>query len=114
MHEHHVVEGIVKQILEKAKTSRAQKITKVILVMGELCGFDEGSVRIYFENFAHGTQLEGAELIINSQPAQLKCNTCDMVFNRKKGSFDCPHCGNLGVAAQGGKDFYIDSIEIES
>ncbi len=34
MHEFHIVESIVKQILDKAKSSGAKKVTEVALVVG--------------------------------------------------------------------------------
>ena len=88
MHECHIVEGVVKQILEKAKSSSAVRVTRVTLVMSEMLGFKEAPVRSYFENFSKGTLLEGAELIIKSAEAK-----------------DCTGPG---------KELYVDNIEIES
>ncbi len=115
MHEYHIVEGVVNQIINKAQKSNAIKVTRVSLVMGELSGLDESSVRMYFENLSKDTILDGAELVINPAQTKLRCPTCDMVFDYKKGEFNCPHCGNLGVASQkSGKDFFVDNIEIET
>jgi len=114
MHEHHIVEGLVKQVLEKARQAGAVKVTKVSLVMGERSGLEESSVRMYFNEIAKDSIVDGAELVINPITSKLRCNTCDMVFDRKIGSFDCPHCGNLGVKPETGKEFYIENIEIES
>ena len=86
MHEYHIVEGVVKQMLEKAKASNASRVTRVTLVMSEMSGFKEAPVRSYFENFSKGTLLEGAELII--KPA---------------GAKDC-----IGP----GKEFYIDNLSL--
>ncbi len=114
MHEFHIVEGIVKQILEKAKNSGAKKVTKVVLVMGSASGFDESSVRLYFNEIIHGSIIDGAVLIVNALASKLRCNTCDMVFDKKIGEFNCPKCGNLGVKPSSGAEFYIDYIEIDS
>lgn len=115
MHEYHIVDGIVKQAIETAKNNGAKKVTRITLVMGELSGLQESSVRLYFENLSKGTLLEGAEIIINPAKAKLRCNTCDMVFDYKRGEFDCPHCGNMGIRTDKmGKEFYIEDIEIES
>ena len=64
MHEYHIVEGAVKQILEKAKASNASRVTRITLVMGEMSGLKEAPVRNYFEALSKDTLLEGAELII--------------------------------------------------
>lgn len=65
MHEYHVVEKIVNQATEKAKSEGASRITKITLALGELSGFAESSVRLYFETISVGTGAEGSELIIN-------------------------------------------------
>ena len=114
MHEFHLVEGIVKQVLAKAQNSAAKKVTKVALVIGELSGLDPDSIRLYFEEITRGTIVEGAPLSVNSLALKLRCNTCDMVFDKKIGEFNCPQCGNLGVKSSSGKEFYIDYIEIDS
>lgn len=85
MHEYHLVEGVVKQMLEKAKSSNAARVTRVTLVMSEMSGLKEAPVRSYFENLSRGTLLEGAELII-------------------KPSGPKPGC----------KKFYVDNIEIDT
>jgi len=114
MHEYHIVEGVVKQMLEKAKSSNATRVTRVTLVMGELSGLKDGPVRSYFENLSKDTLLEGAELIIKPAGAKLKCKDCGEIFECGKTDFICPKCRGLGILTNFGKEFYIDNIEIES
>lgn len=114
MHEAHIVQNIVDQIIEKAKQSKAIKVLSVELVKGELAGLEEGSIRIYFEDFSKGTVLEGAELVVRTSPVLLKCNKCGWQFNRQKDKFDCPKCTGAGILAGSGKEFYIDKIEVET
>jgi hydrogenase nickel incorporation protein HypA/HybF len=114
MHEHHIVEGIVKQVLEKAALAQAKRVTEVFLVMGTESGLAEESVRMYFAEISKGTMAEQALVHIASKPVTLRCNSCDVVFDYKRGDFNCPTCGNLGVRATTAKEFYIDRIEVES
>jgi hydrogenase nickel incorporation protein HypA/HybF len=114
MHEYHIVESIVKQILEKAKSSCAKKITSVTLILGELSGLQEESIRTYFDNLAKENILEGAKLIIKPVKSKLKCQDCGEIFEHEKSHFSCPKCSGLGVLTNSGKEFYIDNIEIES
>ena len=114
MHEYHIVEGVVKQILEKAKNSNAEKITSVTLILGELSGLQEESIRIYFDNLAKENILEGAKLIIKPTKSKLRCKDCDAIFEHEKSNFNCPKCSGLGVLTNSGKEFYIDNIEIDS
>jgi len=114
MHEYHIVESIVKQILEKAKTSGAKKITCVTLILGELSGLQEESIRVYFDTLSKDNMLEGAKLIIKPVKSKLKCNACGTIFEHERSNFSCPKCSGLGVLINSGKEFYIDNIEIES
>ena len=113
MHEYHIVERIVNEILKKAKASGAKKITSVTLVLGELSGLGEESIRVYFENLSKENILEGAALVIKSEKSKLKCEACGDIFERSKSDFHCPKCRSLGVLSNPGKEFYIDNIETE-
>ena len=114
MHEYHIVESVVKQILDKAKTSNAKKITSVTLILGELSGFKEESIRVYFDSLSKGNMLEGAKLAIKPVRSKLKCKDCGQVFEHEKSNFNCPKCRGLGILTDSGKEFYIDNIEVES
>jgi hydrogenase nickel incorporation protein HypA/HybF len=114
MHEYHIVEAIVKQILEKAKNSNAKKITSVTLILGELSGLQEESIRVYFDNLAKENILEGAKLIIKPAKSKLKCQDCGTIFEHERSNFNCPKCSGQGILTNSAKEFYIDNIEIES
>jgi hydrogenase nickel incorporation protein HypA/HybF len=86
MHEYHIVEDVIKQILAKARASNASRVTRVRLVMSEMSGLKEAPVRSYFENLSRGTLLEGAKLVIKLA---------------------------RGIPANPGKGIYIDNIEID-
>ncbi|MBF0532263.1 MAG: hydrogenase maturation nickel metallochaperone HypA [Candidatus Omnitrophica bacterium] len=113
MHEHHAVKNLFDQVLEKAKLTDAARITKVVIVMGELLGFDEGSVRLYFDQMAEGTIAQAAALAFTKPPTLFKCQGCNAQFPRVKGEFACPACKSDRLSAASGKEFYIQSIEVE-
>lgn len=114
MHEYHAVENVVKQAAEAARKNGALSVTRVALVVGELSGFEESSVRLYFENISKGTAAENAELVIHPVRAKLKCRKCGELFERREKVFECPKCGGMGSPTETGKEFYIKNVEIES
>jgi hydrogenase nickel incorporation protein HypA/HybF len=114
MHECHAVQDIFNQALEKARQNKAKKVARITLVVGELLGFDPGSIKLYFEELAEGTILEGAELVINPKKPTLQCKDCDTSFEKEKSNLTCPSCSSTAVAIQSGKEFFIDSLEVES
>ena len=107
MHEHHQVERLVQTLLND---TQGRKIRSVRLVMGEMLGFDETSVRLYFENFTEGTPAEGAELSFRWVKAELHCPACNRNFVKIKSQLDCPNCGRQGTPTQMGKEFFCEDI----
>jgi len=69
MHEYHIIERAVKEVLEKAKESGKTKINKVVLSAGERSGLEEGMIKLHFELIAEGTPAEGAEISVSYVPA---------------------------------------------
>jgi len=82
-------------------------------VVGEDSGFVGESLQMYFDVLAEGTPCEGAKLEIKGVRPQLSCRKCGRHFIRKPFSFDCPYCGGEGEPTSIGKEFYIESLELE-
>ncbi len=114
MHEHHAVKNLVEQILTKSQENKAVKITKVNIALGELVGFDDESIKLYFSDFSKGTILEGAQIVINHYKPKLLCKDCSKVFEDVKREFKCPFCCSESVILNKGKEFYVENIEIET
>lgn len=114
MHEYAVTENLVALVLDESKRVGAKKVKLINLVIGEISSILPESVNMYFELMVKGTLLEGAELNFKKVEAELKCNSCGKAFPKNKNQFECPGCGGLGVFTDRGKEFYIESIEIEN
>ena len=114
MHEYPVTEQIIKIAQETAIKNNAVKVTKVSLVVGELSGFIGDSISMYFDIISKGTVVEGAELEITYIKFKLKCDKCDIYFERPRFSFECPQCGQDGSPTDIGKEFYVKDVEIET
>jgi hydrogenase nickel incorporation protein HypA/HybF len=114
VHEASAIESVVKIVSEEAqRREAAHRVKKVNLVVGESTGHFEDALVFYFAIFAKGTATEGAALGVTYVKPQLRCTSCQKLFERKRFSFECPHCGGQGVMTKIGSEFYIDSIEIE-
>lgn len=113
MHELSVTQSMLNLVLEEAALRNVNKVTKVNLVIGELTGLDGESIKFYFDVLSENTIAHGAELNFTKVRAQFKCRECGNVFERDNFTFNCPICGAKGIMANKGKEFYIDSIEVE-
>jgi hydrogenase nickel incorporation protein HypA/HybF len=91
----------------------SQKINSVSLVVGESAGIIPESVQLYFDMIAEGSPAEGAKLNVRFVKTQMHCPVCGKNFTRPRFSFECPNCGTLGNPTETGKEFYVESVELE-
>ena len=112
MHEQSIVASLLTLALEDAKKDNAQRIIKIKLVVGELTGIEKDAVNFYFGFMAKDTIAERASLEFNFIKPQLRCRDCDIIIPREKLEFNCPQCNKKAVEMVGGRELYIESMEI--
>ena len=113
MHEYAVTKSIVAIAVAEAEKLGAKRINAIHLVIGDLASVIDESVRLYFDLIAAGTIAEGARLEFKRVAAQFYCKQCRQNFIKPARGFDCPVCGSLGSPTAVGKEFYVESIEVE-
>ena len=69
MHETHLIQPVIKGIVEHSQKEGAQKVTTVRLKLGQFLGIKEESFREIFTALSQGTILEGAKLELTEFPA---------------------------------------------
>ncbi len=121
MHEFSTMTQIVNAILEEAKKHHAQKITKVVLEIGELTFLGEEQLRFAFDVLTKDTILEGAHLEIKKKGVEVRCH-CGYeggIEYEEKEEFHlltpilrCPRC-NEEVRIVRGRECIIKNIQME-
>jgi len=115
MHELPVTEGILSTALEAARQNKAARITDIYLVIGDMTSIVDDSVQFYFDLLSKDTIAAGAALHFERQPAQGICWDCNHKFEASPPLTPlCPVCGSARMQITGGREFYVDSIEVES
>ncbi len=114
MHEMVVTENILRIVLDEARKVGATRVTKITLVIGELSSILDESVQLYFDLLCEGTPAEKAELIFHRVDATFQCQSCGHVYLKQVGGFNCPLCGGDAMLTGDAKEFYIDSMEIDT
>ena len=114
MHELPVTQNIIKIAEEHCRENGGAKVLKIKLVIGDYSGYVGESIQLYFDTITEGTLCEGAVCEVENVKPKLKCNKCGRLFVKKPLTFDCPYCDGEGEHTDIGREFYIDSIEIES
>ncbi|MHB8781658.1 MAG: hydrogenase maturation nickel metallochaperone HypA [Candidatus Geothermincolia bacterium] len=113
MHEMAVTESILSICLKHAEANHATRIRKVNLVVGELAGIVDQSVSFYWEMLAKETIATGAELVFRRTEVRASCAACGKDFKVKEFDLTCPECGEGGCELTSGREFRVESIEVE-
>jgi hydrogenase nickel incorporation protein HypA/HybF len=113
MHELPITQSILEIADRHLAAAGARRITRIWLVVGDLTGFVPDSIQFYFDILSQGTPAEGARLVIERRPGQIRCRSCCQVYEPVDGQiWICPTCGTLGGEVLAGKEMYVESIEV--
>jgi len=113
MHELGVTQQILEVILKKAKEAEAEKVTRINLVIGEMTGIVDDSVQFYFDLLSKDSIAGGAILSFERVSTLMRCRRCGFSFTLDKSLWSCPQCKEWDAEVVAGREFYIDSIEVE-
>lgn len=114
MHELPATEGILAIALETAGNGGYGRVTAIDVVIGELTSIVDDSVQFYFDVLSRGTAAAGARLHMRREPATAQCSSCRVSYPVVPPLMPtCMHCGALTLRIEGGRQFYIESIEVE-
>ena len=113
MHELAITEGIIEAAVPAAEQAGAKRILEIRLKIGELSGVFPEYIQEYFNIASAGTIAEGAKLRVETIPPQIACSDCGFegVIDRHK--IKCPICGSIGFRLTAGREYYVDSLEVE-
>jgi hydrogenase nickel incorporation protein HypA/HybF len=114
MHELSVTEQILNITLDHARQAKAERVLKVNLVIGDLTGFAGESIQFYFDILSKDTEAEKACLSITHLPARARCKQCQNEFTPEVMNWACPRCGGFIENVISGREFYVESIEVDS
>jgi len=113
MHELPVSQNILDISLKYANRENATKITKIYIVIGQLSSFIDESIQFYWDIISKDSIAEGAKLVFTRVPAEFRCKICNSNFPFSETHFSCPNCENNQLEIVKGKEFFLDSIDIE-
>ena len=113
MHEQPIVEAILSRVLEKAEEAKANRITSVCLVVGELSGVSDYSIEFYWGFLTKDTIAAQSELFFACPKGTVRCRNCNTIFTVERLNFTCPNCKEMEIEIISGDELYITSVEIE-
>lgn len=114
MHELPVTESVLAIALEAAQNNGGGRVIAINLVIGEMASIVDDSVQFYFDILSKDTLAAGAALSFRRAPATATCLDCQRQTPVKPPLLPvCPVCGSNKLVVTGGKEFFVESIEVD-
>ncbi len=122
MHEFAFAMSIFKVAEATAIKYKAQKITEVLLEIGELTLIVPEMLQRSFDMATRGSIAEGAKLIIQITPGKIKCRECEKISEVTLNEeaqltglqlFQCSHCLSKNTEIVEGKKANVKNIKIQ-
>jgi hydrogenase nickel incorporation protein HypA/HybF len=114
MHELSVTESLLEIALKHAQNAKATHITDIYLVIGQLASIVDDSVQFYWDIISKDTIAEGAELHFKRLPTEFLCKICNHHYKPIEKDLSCPMCSSTKIDILTGREFFVESIEIET
>lgn len=109
MHEIGLCESVVDAVCRRAA---GRPVERVRVRAGALLRVVEPSLQQAFELLATGTEAEGAQVELVTEPAELRCGDCGHRDRTTDALTVCPGCGGGGVAVTGGDQLLVESLTL--
>ncbi len=114
MHELPITQSILNIAVTTAQQHGGGRVTAINLVIGDMTSIVDDSVQFYFDILSKDTLAAGATLNFRREPATAACLDCQHETSVKPPLMPfCPQCGSVRLHVTGGKEFFIDSIELD-
>ena len=113
MHELSIAQALVEQVESAAAKERALRVVRVVITVGALSGVDPEALRSLFPLVAEGTVTDGAELVVETVAARVKCRACGHEAQTDAAFIGCAACGSRDVELSAGRELNIKTVELE-
>lgn len=112
MHEMTIAQNLIEIIKDEMIRHDAKALKSALLHVGQLTAIVPESLSFCFEVMTSGTEMEGAELIIEIIPLKAMCRECEKTFEVQDYAFECPHCGSSDIKTVAGQELSIVEMEV--
>jgi hydrogenase nickel incorporation protein HypA/HybF len=113
MHELSLACSLVEAAEKVLTAEHAGRATRVTVGIGKLAGVEIDAFEFAFPMAAKGSRLESAELVVHDLPIRVQCKICEKESSPDFPRCVCALCGSDDIELLGGREFNIESMEIE-
>ena len=113
MHELALTQSILHIVEEAVKGHQVQRVKEVRLKIGDYSGVVTESLTYYFGLLSRDTAAQDAVLKLEKLPILMTCRDCGWSGEINKHHIECPRCRGINLRLDQGREFYVESIEVE-
>lgn len=114
MHELSVCQGLLRQLEEIAQAHQPARIAQVVVQIGPLAGVEPELLRQAYSIASAGTIAAHAELILETQPIRVHCNSCGASTEASLNRLLCGACGDYHTVLECGDELLLSHVELEA
>lgn len=108
-----LAEAILEIVREEMSKHSARTLRSVKVCAGKLSMVVPESLKFCFQILVDGTELQGAQLIVEEVPLSGHCRDCLHHFSSDSYIFECPSCGGHSIEITEGQSLYVAEMEID-
>jgi hydrogenase nickel incorporation protein HypA/HybF len=112
MHELSVCYGVLDQVEDIARQHDATGVRAIHLRIGPLSGVEPQLLEQAFPLARAGTIAADAELVIESLPIRVRCDTCGAETPATPSRLVCGACGDWHTRLMSGDELLLASVEL--
>lgn len=112
MHELTIVQSFVDMADRCIKDAAepGDEVAYVTMLVGEMTGVEPKYVFDYYPDVAKGTLLEGVELKVEIENAEVFCRECGNTYHLEPDEAPCPKCGKSNYEILSGDKLMLKEI----
>lgn len=113
MHELSICQALVRELDALALREDAQRIIRVVVQIGPLCGVEPQLLRQAYPLASAGTVAASAELVLENLPIRVQCESCGAESEAVANRLVCGVCGDYRTRLLSGDEMLLAHVEIE-
>ena len=113
MHEFSIAQTIVQAVLAELKKVQPARLVRARIVAGNLHQIVSANLTFAYEVLTKETPAAGSRLSIRRVPITAECRQCHWRGKIHGALFACGKCRAGDIEITGGRELYLDSIEVE-
>jgi len=107
-----VCQGLISQVQDIARQNDARAVERIIVRIGPLSGVEAPLLRDAYSIARAGTVAAQAELVIETMPVRVHCETCGAESDASVNRLLCGECGDYHTRLLSGDEMILASVEL--